>query len=204
MIGKWREGYQVVYGVRVLRKENPILTFQRKIFYRLMRFLSPIDLPNDAGDFRLLDREVIESLRQFKETTLYLRGIISCIGFQQLGFNYNRRPRWKGESKFSWWDYVRLSWDGITSFSTKPLTLIAWVGVIISVGSLLSILFYLTLWLQGRIQQPGFMTTTLILLFVAGLQMLSIGILGTYIGRVFEEVKSRPRSIIEKEYPQRD
>lgn len=201
MISLWEQGNKVVYGVRKKRVESTLLTAQRKIFYKLVNSLSDIDIPADAGDFRLLDREVVEQLKLFNENHLYIRGLISYIGYKQVGFDYERRARKSGERKFSWFDYVRLAWDGISSFSTRPLSLAALFGFILSVLSVAGVIFYVLLfYIKGR-AVPGFYTMAMLLLLVIGIQSIFIGLLGTYVGKIYEEVKSRPRSIIEESFP---
>ena len=194
----WEKGFEVVYGVRRQRVEGGFVTLQRKIFYRLLASLSSVDIPLDAGDFRLLGRNVLEGLRRCPERGLYLRGIISYLGFDQVGVPYDRRPRYRGISKFSWWGYVALALDGITAFSRKPLMLAVWVGIGLAVLSFLTGIVYLVLFLTARITVPGFTTLVILVLFLAGVQLICIGILGIYVGSVFEEVKQRPRGIIER------
>ncbi len=196
---KWKEGYQVVYGVRKKRKESFLLTWQRKLFYRILKSLSAIPIPVDAGDFRLIDRKVIESLKHFKEANPYLRGLIAYSGFSQIGIDYERRPRYSNISKFNWWGYLQLAVDGITSFSRKPLAFSTWIGFLLAICSFLGTFFYLVLFLAGKVNQPGFTTLVLLLLFLSGTQLVCLGIMGAYVGRIFDEVKSRPRGIIEQE-----
>lgn len=197
----WRSGYQVVYGVRRTRKESALTSFQRKVFYRLVQALSSIPIPVDAGDFRLVDRKVIQAIRGFGEANPYLRGLIAYSGFAQIGLPYDRRARFTGESKFSWWDYLRLAFDGITSFSRKPLAIAAWLGVAFSVVSFLGTAGYLIRHILVGSNAPGFTTLVMMVFFTSGVQLLCLGIMGAYIGRIFEEVKRRPRSIVEYESP---
>lgn len=201
LVQHWESGYDVVYGVRSHRVESRILTLQRKFFYRLLNSISSVPIPIDAGDFRLMDRKVLEALKSFKEANPYLRGLIAYAGFRQLGITYARRPRFRGVSKFSWWDYFSLAWDGITSFSAKPLRLATWFGFGLSTLSFLAGIFYLILFLAGGVAVPGFTTLILVHLFLAGVQLLSMGLIGTYVGAIFHEVKQRPRSIIEARFP---
>ena len=197
-IEKWEEGHQVVYGVRLARKESLILTLQRKIFYRILHSLSELEIPVDAGDFRLVDRRVIDVLKGLKEANPYIRGLLSYIGFNQIGIPYKRRNRYAGISKFSWFDYMKLSWDAITSFSKKPLTFIALIGLTVSILSVLSIASYLALYLSNQIPVKGFTTLILFISFFSGVQLLSLGVVAIYIGRIFDEVKKRPVGIVER------
>jgi len=198
---KWEEGHEVVYGVRMHREENWFIQLLRKVFYRLLRRLSSVDIPIDAGDFRLMDRKVIEALKSFKESSLYLRGILSYIGFRQWGIPYRRRKRYQGESKFRLFDYFSLAIDGITSFSKQPLQMIMQAGLTLSALSFAATIFYLGLYIAGQIPVRGFTTLVLLQLLMTGIQLLCLGINGMYVGRIFDEVKKRPRGIIEAVYP---
>lgn len=201
LVREWEAGHQVVYGIRRKREEGFFIRFQRAIFYRILRSLSSIPIPVDAGDFRLVDRKVIEVLRLCRESNPYLRGLISFAGYQQKGIPYDRRPRYDGKSKFSWWDYFSLALDGITSFSKKPLAIASWLGLLFSLTSFLGAVFYFLFHFLVGTKLPGFTTLILVNLFLAGIQLLCFGIIGTYIGRIFDETKSRPRSLVEATYP---
>lgn len=197
-IEHWEKGFKVVYGVRVKRAEGWLLTAQRKLFYRLLSSLSETPIPVDAGDFRLVDREAIEALKRCPEANIYLRGVLSYVGFKQIGIPYARRPRHFGESKFSWFDYFALAWDGITSFSRKPLAFIAALGFGVSLLSGFFFLVYLGLNLTGQIAIRGFTTLIGFQLALSGVQLLCLGVVAAYVGRIFEEVKRRPRYVIEE------
>ena len=197
----WEKGFKVVYGIRKSREESALLSFQRKFFYRILQSVASINLPMDAGDFRLLDRCVVTELKTFKEANAYLRGLISYIGFDQIGIPYNRRKRYSGESKFSYWEYLKLAVDGVTSFSRKPLMICAWLGLMISGLSFCAVIFYIWFHFFIGTRLPGFTTLILVQFFLAGVQLMSIGLMGTYIGRIFDEVKSRPQGIIETMTP---
>lgn len=194
---KWEAGAKVVYGIRLIRQESAILSLQRKFFYRILNRLSDVPVPVDSGDFRLIDRVVVNELKSLPERLLYLRGLIASLGFEQIGIPYERRARYGGESKFSWLGYLQLAVDGITSFSTRPLRLATFLGILISFASFLGFCFYLGLFLFVGVPVAGFTTLVLTQLFLAGVQLLSIGIVGAYIGRIFIEVKQRPRSVVE-------
>lgn len=197
-IQKWEEGYDVVYGVRKHRDESLLITLQRKLFYRLLRKIAQIDLPVDAGDFRLVDRKVIDAIKSFPESNPYLRGLICYIGFKQIGIPYERSSRMKGKSKFSWFDLVRLGWDGIASFSALPLKASIFLGFSCSFLSLVGLMYHLYLYIIQQAAPPGFYTLITVILFIAGIQMICIGFMGEYISRIFENVKMRPRSIVSK------
>lgn len=196
-IKQWEKGFDVVYGVRIKRHESLLLTIQRKIFYRLLKVISEIDIPVDAGDFRLLDRKVIEALKGFKEANPYIRGLLSYAGYKQIGIPYERRPRYSGVSKFSWIDYVSMAWGAITSFSKKPLLVIGWLGFLLCLISFLFGLGYLAMYLNGAIVIQGFTTLILFYLFFSGINLLCLGIIAFYIGRIFDEVKRRPLNFFE-------
>jgi polyisoprenyl-phosphate glycosyltransferase len=197
-IAEWERGFKVVYGVRRRRVEGLFLSLQRKVFYRLLNALSEVHIPHDAGDFRLIDRCVIEALKKFPEANPFLRGLIAYVGFDQVGIVYDRRPRYSGVSKFSWWDYVRLAWSSVTSFSPKPLDIATYMGLTLSLASFAGAIFYFTLYVLGTVSVRGFTTLILVQLCLAGVQLLCIGLTGKYIGAIFEQVKRRPRSIVER------
>jgi polyisoprenyl-phosphate glycosyltransferase len=197
-IKKWELGYDVVYGLRIKRKENKILSSARNMFYFFLRKYATFDIPEKAGDFRLLDRKVINHLKKFDEKNLYLRGLISYVGFNQTGINYERKERLLGNSKFSLLDYFSLSLNAIASYTKKPLLLIFYLGTIFSLINFILIPLYLLLFLFGFIETKGFTTLILIVLFFFGFLTLLIGILGVYIGYILDEVKNRPIYIIDE------
>jgi dolichol-phosphate mannosyltransferase len=193
----WEQGYHVVYGTRVTRQESKIMQWQRNFFYKLLKKISTIDLPPGAGDFRLLDMRVVDTLRiSFKERNLYLRGLVSFIGFRQIGLPYHRGKRTKGRSKFSYFDYFRLAWDAITSFSDIPLKIVSLLGLCMAGVAIAGAVFYFMLFAFGRVPVKGFTTLILVILLLSGIQLVCLGIVGEYISRIFNEVKARPRSII--------
>jgi dolichol-phosphate mannosyltransferase len=196
-IDKWEQGYDVVYGTRRHRAERWHVTALRKLFYRVIARLSNVPLPVDAGDFRLVDRKVIEHLRSFSETTLYVRGLISYIGFNQVGVPYDRRPRYDGKSKFSWWQAVRMAWHAIASFSGLPLLIVAYLGVIFSGVTFVFTIVYVGLHVVLDVSLSPALLIVLVAFFLVGIQLFGMGLIGAYVGRIFEEVKQRPRSIIE-------
>ena len=202
LVKEWEAGHEVVYGVRRKREEGPFIRLQRAVFYRILRSLSSIPMPLDAGDFRLVDRKVIEVLRLCREANPYLRGLISFAGYRQKGMPYDRRPRFDGISKFSWWDYFSLALDGITSFSKKPLAIASWLGLLFAATSFLGAVFYFLFHFIVGTNLPGFTTLILVNLFLAGIQLLCFGIIGSYIGRIFDETKARPRSLVEATFPE--
>jgi dolichol-phosphate mannosyltransferase len=196
-IKHWEDGYQVVYGIRQSRHESAFVTLQRKFFYRLINRISQIKLPLDSGDFRLIDRRVLEELRRFPETTLYIRGLISFIGFRQVGIPYDRRKRYDGRSKFGWWGAVEFAWHAIAAFSSRPLLYVAYAGVGFSLVSFVSALAYFVYAIVSHMPIASNILLAILFLFLTGIQLFGLGIVGSYVGRIFEEVKQRPRSIIE-------
>ena len=194
----WEEGFDVVYGIRDKRQENIFLTFLRNFFYFFLKKFSEVDIPYKAGDFRIIDRRVINFLKKFDEKNLYLRGLISFIGFKQKGLNYERNKRFAGNSKISLLKYFDISLSAITSFTKTPLFLIFILGVITFITSLTLLLIYFILFLSGNITEPGFTTIILIQLFFFGLLFFLIGVISIYVGYILDEVKKRPTYIIDE------
>jgi polyisoprenyl-phosphate glycosyltransferase len=199
-VAKWKEGYDVVYGVRTVRPGDPAWrNFLVKIAYRLIRWASEFPIPSDAGDFRLISRQVRDALDECGEYNRYLRGLIAWLGFRQIGINYNRRPRLSGISKAPFWDTLLFTINAITSFSLKPLRMFTYMGVAILFFVVLAIFVYIGLWIAES--PPAGITTIIIFsLFGIGLNSLGIGILGEYIGRIYIETKARPKYLIQEIY----
>lgn len=197
-IREWEKGFDVVYGIRDKRQENIFLTFLRNFFYFFLKKFSEVDIPYKAGDFRIIDRRVINFLKKFDEKNLYLRGLISFIGFKQKGLNYERNKRFAGNSKISLLKYFDISLSAITSFTKTPLFLIFILGVITFITSLTLLLIYFILFLSGNITEPGFTTIILIQLFFFGLLFFLIGVISIYVGYILDEVKKRPTYIIDE------
>jgi dolichol-phosphate mannosyltransferase len=194
---KWEEGYEVVYGIRRQRREGRLLQLARKMHYRLLRSLSETDVPVDAGDFRLVDRKVIENLRNLKDRDPYLRGIIASIGFSQIGIVYDRSERRAGRSKFNLPKLIVLSLDGIVGQSTRPLQLITLFGFFTSAFCVLATVAYFMVYLFALSSIPrGFTTLVLLILISIGLNAAMIGILGEYVGRIFNMARGGPVAIV--------
>lgn len=196
----WEAGNQVVYGIRSKRQEGRLISFTRQCFYRVIHSLSEHDLPLDAGDFRLVDRRVIEELAKIDDATPYVRGTIATLGFNQVGVPYERAARQGGESKFRVNDLVNLGLDGIFNHSFVPLRLASYVSLIIAAATFLLILAYVA----GRLfftqsWPPGFATLVVLILVSISLNALFFGILGEYIARIYRQVKKTPLTIVEKE-----
>lgn len=197
-IARWEKGYKVVYGVRRRRPEAWWLEMSRKLYYRMVNRLSEVDVPPDAGDFRLIDRTIIHHLADIKDRAPYLRGYIAGLGYPQIGIPYDRDARKAGQSKFGLPKLIKLAIDGICSQSTSPLHYITLAGFTISGLSVFATIAYLILWLFAPSATPqGFMTLALLALFSIGLNALFIGIIGEYVGRIFDSVRGHPMTIIE-------
>jgi dolichol-phosphate mannosyltransferase len=195
----WEEGYKVVYGVRRSRpNESRWLHGARKMFYRIVDFLSEDELPHDAGDFRLIDRCVIEQLKLVSDQQPYLRGLIASMGFKQTGIVYDRAARERGSSKFNLWRLLGLALDGILHHSVVPLRIATVFGLFMSSVAVLGALYYLVGKLFFRADWPeGLASTTILILLSIGMNALLLGIIGEYIGRIYKNVKQMPMAIIE-------
>lgn len=201
MLKLWEQGWQVVYGKRKRRKgESVFKRVTAKIFYRVLDKLSDTRIPLDTGDFRLIDARVADQLRLMRERNRFLRGMVSWIGFRQTPIEYEREERYAGETKYPLKKMIKLALDGIISFSSKPLKLSQYLGffAVICAGAVLiySLIYRLV---GGRNLVTGWASIMTTVAFLGGVQLISIGILGEYIGRMFEESKGRPLYIIEKE-----
>lgn len=200
MIKLWRQGYEVVYGKRLSREgETFFKKFTAKWFYRILRRMTDVDIPVDTGDFRLIDRKVSEALKQLPERNRYVRGLMSWVGYKQVAIEFQRSERFAGETKYPLKKMIKLAMDGIMSFSYKPLKIATYVGSIISFISF----FYLIAVLLQRIFWPesvqsGWASLIAVSLFFNGIILLILGIIGEYIGRIYDEAKGRPLYIISR------
>jgi len=197
---KWREGYDVVYAVRRTRKgESAFKIFTARMFYRIIKRLTKVAIPVDTGDFRLMSRRVVEALRRSPERHRFLRGMVSWVGFNQTSVEYDRDVRNAGTTKYPLPTMLRFAIDGITSFSDIPLRFASYLGFAVSaiafVYALVVISFKLFS-LKPPAYTPGWASTIVAVLFLGGVQLMSLGILGEYLGRVYDEVKGRPLYLI--------
>jgi len=200
-ISKWEEGYDVVAGRRVTRTgESFFKKFSAKLFYNFHNSISDIDIPNDVGDYRLMSRKVIESLKTLPENQRFMKGIFAWLGYKTAIVEYCQESRIAGESSFSAWKLWNFALDGITSFSTTPLRVWLYIGFTISFFSFFFAVFILIEIFIYGIELPGYASTIIMILFLGGIQLMGIGILGEYIGRIYKESKRRPVYIIENEY----
>jgi dolichol-phosphate mannosyltransferase len=198
LITKWKEGYEVVYAVREEREgESWFKLFTATLFYRMISSITDVNIPMDAGDFRLLDRKVVDVLNQMREKHRFLRGMSSWVGFRQTGVPYRRVARQVGETKYPFRKMFRLAINAITSFSYFPLQLATYIGFVAAGISILSIPIVIAIRLWGS-ETPllGQATTLIAVLFLGGVQLISLGILGEYIGRLYDEAKGRPLYIV--------
>lgn len=195
-IAKWREGYDVVYAIRSHRKEGWFKRTSYAAFYRLLQRVANINIPLDAGDFCIMDRRVVELLNDMPERNRFVRGIRSWIGLNQVGLTYERAARHAGETKYSYGRLITLALDGLVSFSYVPLRVISIVGIVISILSILLALIYTAQKVFWGLSPPGFPTTIVAIFFLAGIQLITIGVIGEYVGRIFEEVKRRPMYVV--------
>jgi dolichol-phosphate mannosyltransferase len=199
MLEKWKEGYHIAYGRRVSRAgENRFKRWSAAGFYRLLNKLSDIPIPLDTGDFRLMDRAVVDVLLEMPERDRFLRGMISWIGFRQVGVPYERAARFAGESKYPLAKMIRFATDGFISFSVKPLRLATWMGFLASGLALLGIIYALVLRLLTDIWVPGWTALFIAVMFFGGVQLIAIGIIGEYVGRAYGEVKRRPLYVVQE------
>ena len=202
MLDLWRHGYDVVNAVRTKRKENFLLNFANFAFYRLYSRMASVDVQVDVGDFCLMDRRVVDQLNQLPERNRFVRGLRSWVGFKQTTYSYERRARVAGETKYPFSKRMQLAIDGIFNFSTLPLTFVFVFGVILSLLAFASIvflvlikLFDITTFGNHPDDVPGYYSTISTVLLFSGIQLVSLGIIGEYIGRIYLEVKNRPTYI---------
>lgn len=200
LLAYWRQGYQVVYAIRHQRKEGLLKRSAYGFFYRSLHQVASVEIPLDAGDFCAIDRQVADVLRSMPERNRFIRGIRSWIGFRQIGVPYNRAARYAGKPKYSLFKLTRLALDGFFSFSYLPLRLASLLGLLVSVAG-----FFLAVWtIYKRLVLPefpsGFATIVVGMMFLGGIQLLALGMIGEYVGRIFDEVKQRPLYIVRERW----
>lgn len=198
LIEKWKEGYDTVYAIRESRKDPISKRAIAFVFYRLFNRMSEVDVPVDAGDFRLMSRRVVDILRTMPERNRYLRGLASWVGFSQASISYARDERYRGERKYTLWQSARLAVDGITSFSHFPLRLVTQLGLAVSLAGFLygAIIIILGLFFDRVV--PGWTTLMAAVIFLGGVQLIVVGVVGEYIGRIYVEVQQRPLYLIKQ------
>lgn len=201
MVEKWRAGYELVYAYRLARAgETWFKLTTAKFFYRLIRRVTSVDIPVDTGDFRLMDRKVVDAMNRLREHHRFMRGLSVWVGFKQTGVPYQRAARFAGSSNYPLSKMVRFALTGITSFSYLPLQLATYLGFIISAISLVSIIAVVILRLSGSEAFFGQAATLVSVLFLGGIQLICLGIMGEYIGRIYDEVKGRPLYIVSQAF----
>jgi glycosyltransferase involved in cell wall biosynthesis len=197
MLAKWREGYDMVYATRRTRHgESAVKRTTANLFYRLLGRISEVEIPRNTGDFRLMDRRVVDALRLMPERNRFMKGLFAWVGFKQTAIYYDRDPRLAGETSWNYLRLWRLAVDGITSFSAAPLKVWSYLGLVLSLTALLYAAYLvIRVWLQG-IDVPGYASMMVVILFMGGMQLITLGIIGEYLSRIFTEVKGRPLYLI--------
>jgi len=197
MAARWREGYDVVYAIRERREDETwFKKITARLFYRTLKRLTEVDIPLDVGDFRLVDRRALEAFKAMRERGRYVRGMFGWIGFRQTGVSYVRPGRFAGETKYPFKKMIRLALDGIVSFSNVPLRLVLQLGFIVSVVSFCAGLFAIVVKLSGAYAVPGWASTVVVVAFTSGVQLTVLGVMGEYVGRIYDEVKRRPLYLV--------
>lgn len=198
LIARWQDGFQIVYAQRRSRVDSSFKKFTAYVYYRLLNLLATVDIPPDTGDFRLLDREVVEALQNYPERNRFLRGIIASLGFRQTAVLFDRQPRQLGETKYPFSKMLKFAIDGILSFSVVPLKLISLVGFGAAAISMIGILyaFYMRFF-RPDITVSGWTLTFIAIFFMGGVQMIMLGVMGEYIGRMYTETQGRPLYLID-------
>ncbi len=197
MIQKWKEGFEVIYAVRTDREgESWFKLVTAKLFYRIIYRITDVNIPLDTGDFRLMDRKVVDTMKAMKERHRFIRGMTSWVGFKQTGVEYIRRERFAGETKYPIRKMIKFAWDAVTGFSYFPLQLAMYLGFIIASLSSIFIIFVIIARLSGYHAFAGQATTLVMVLFLGGIQLISLGVIGEYLGRIYDEVKARPLYVV--------
>jgi glycosyltransferase involved in cell wall biosynthesis len=197
MIERYREGYDVVYGQRLVRPgENRLKRTSAWLFYRFMRSFIHKDLPVDSGDFRLLSRSCLNGLQQMRETHRFLRGMVAWVGFPQIGIQYEQQPRVAGSTKYSFPNMINFAWTAATSFSILPLKASTWLGVFVTLLGLGEAVHALLAKIFHWYVVPGWSSLTVLISILGGATLVSIGVLGEYVGKLYEQVKSRPLYLV--------
>jgi glycosyltransferase involved in cell wall biosynthesis len=200
MVARWREGFDVVYGRRRSRAgETRLKLFTAKWFYRIFAAMIPIEVPLDTGDFRLMSRRIVDVLRNLRETHRFVRGLVAWLGFRQTAVLYDRPARLAGETKFPLGKMIRFAIDGITSFSILPLRFATWLGILISILSVGVAVWAVLTRYVFQASVPGWTTVVVLVSLLAAVQLIMVGILGEYVGRIYEQVKQRPLYVVSEQ-----
>lgn len=205
MVAKWQEGYDVVYGTRKSRSgESWLKQMTANSFYRIIQNMTPIKIPQDTGDFRLMDRLVVEAIKQLPETHRFMKGLFAWVGFKQIALEYDRPARYKGETKWNYWKLWNFALEGITSFSAVPLKIWSYIGLFISCIAFVYAAYLIVKTLILGIDVPGYASLMVVTLFLGGIQLITLGVMGEYLGRVHDEVKKRPIYLVRESYGFKD
>jgi dolichol-phosphate mannosyltransferase len=195
-LAHFREGYDVVYATRRRRRgESRFKLLTAAMFYRLVRRVTNVSIPLDTGDFRLMSQPIVAALRAMRERHRFIRGLVAWAGYKQIGVEYDRDPRYAGSTKFSTAKMIHFALDGITAFSELPLRLASWLGFVVSAFAFVYALVVLVLNFLGQ-NLPGYTSTMIAVLFLGGIQLIGIGILGEYVGRIYDAIKGRPLYLV--------
>jgi polyisoprenyl-phosphate glycosyltransferase len=198
-VRKWQEGYDVVYAIRKSRAgETWFKKITAAIYYRTLRKLIDIEIPLDTGDFRLMSRKVVDSLNAMPERHRFIRGLVSWVGFKQIGVEYERQERFAGETKYPLKKMIKFALDGITAFSYKPLQLASWLGVYAALIGFVGILAIIALKFLTAVTVQGWSSLMVVVLFIGGVQLGILGIMGEYLGRIYDEVRGRPLYLLQE------
>jgi polyisoprenyl-phosphate glycosyltransferase len=201
MVAKWREGYDVVVATRQTRAgESRLKLLTASLFYRVLERVSDVPIQRDSGDFRLLSRRVVDALSRLPERTRFMKGLFAWVGFKQATLLYQRDPRHAGATKWSYWRLWNFAIDGITSLSSLPLKVWSYLGLLISLFAFFYAAFLAILKLAKGIHVPGYTSLMIVVLFFGGVQLITLGIIGEYLARVYNEVKRRPLYLISDSY----
>ena len=195
-IAKWKEGFEVVYAIRTKRKEGLIKRFAYALFYRFLREVSAIEIPLDSGDFCLMDRRVVNAVRSLPERMRFVRGLRSWVGFRQVGVTYERDHRFAGDSKYTFRMLLGFAYDGIFSHTTAPLRISVYSGFIMALFAIMGGMFVIYEKLFHEIAIAGWASTIVVITFLGGIILFTLGVIGEYISRIYEEVKQRPLYIV--------
>ena len=197
LVAKWQDGFDIVYATRRSRSgETWLKQLTAKAFYRTLGKMTQIEIPANTGDFRLMDRRVIEALKKLPERTRFMKGLFAWVGYRQTAIFFDREPRFQGQTKWNYWKLWNFALDGIFSFSLVPLKVWSYLGLGISLISLLYASYLVVRTLILGIDVPGYASLMVAILFLGGIQLISLGVMGEYLGRVYEEVKARPLYLV--------
>jgi glycosyltransferase involved in cell wall biosynthesis len=201
LVAKWREGYDVVLATRRSRQgESWAKRFTANAFYQIIDRISHVPIPRDTGDFRLIDRRVVDAIKQLPERNRFMKGLFAWVGFKQTSILYDRPSRYKGETTWNYWRLWNFALDGITSFSFIPLKVWSYIGLLVAIPAFFYASFLVIRTVLFGVDLPGYASIMVAVLFLGGVQLVSLGVLGEYLGRVYEEVKGRPLYLVRESY----